>query len=55
MKQAIASALALLALSGCTAATEDLAQDTPHEPFDAIKLVVAADGVPPLLMPAVCA
>lgn len=45
MKQVIASALALLALSGCTAATADRAQDAPQEPFDAINLVVAADGI----------
>jgi len=45
VKHTIASALVLLALSGCGAATMDRAQDAPHEPFDAIKLVTAADGI----------
>jgi hypothetical protein len=45
MKYAIVSTLVLLGMSGCGALTGDRTQDARHVPSDAMRLVVAADGI----------
>jgi hypothetical protein len=45
MKCPIASTLVVFILSGCGGATGDRTREVRHEPSDALKLVVAADGI----------